>query len=133
LESAKAALKLQEQIVIDDVWASYYEFRTAVQSLEAAEVLLQSSLESYNASLELYQNGVGDIIELLTAQTTLADARAEQVETTTEVFTSYANLINALGTDIPTPDSLIDQNEELVEDALLDSESKGEESNNEEQ
>ena len=76
LESAKAALRLQEQIVIDEVWAAYYNFRTAVQSLEAANVLLESSIESYNASLELYRNGVGDIIELLTAQTTLAEARA---------------------------------------------------------
>ncbi len=122
LESAKAALRLQEQIVIDDVWEAYYMFRTAVQSLEAAGVLLQSSLESYDASLARYRSGVGDIIELLTAQTTLAEARAEQVQTTTDVFTSYADLINAMGTEIPSPEEKI----------IIDSETGGEKDINDE-
>ncbi len=117
LESAKAALKLQEQIVIDQVWAAYYNFRTAVQSLEAANVLLESSIESYNASLERYQNGVGDIVELLNAQTTLAEARAEQVQTTTDIFTSYANLINAIGTEIPSSEEIV-----IEEKVVIDSE-----------
>ena len=122
LESAKAALRLQEQIVIDEVWAAYYNFRTAVQSLEAAEVLLESSLESYDASLELYRNGVGDIIELLTAQTTLAEARAELVGTTTDVFTSYADLINAMGTEIPSPNEVVvDETVVIEEEAIIDS------------
>jgi TolC family type I secretion outer membrane protein len=116
LESAKAALKLQEQIVIDQVWAAYYNFRTAVQSLEAANVLLESSTESYNASLERYRNGVGDIVELLNAQTTLAEARAEQVQTTTDIFTSYANLINAMGTELPSPEGTV-----IKEDVVIDS------------
>lgn len=127
LESARAALRLQEQIVIDEVWAAYYEFRTAVQSLEAATVLLESAIESYNASLELYRNGVGDIIELLTAQSTLAEARAEQVETTTSIFTSYANLINAMGTEIPSPQEIV-----IEEEVIIDSSDGVEEVINEE-
>lgn len=126
-ESAKAALRLQEQIVIDEVWAAYYNFRTAVQSLEAATVLLESSIESYNASLELYRNGVGDIIELLTAQTTLAEARAEQVQTTTDIFTSYADLINAMGTEIPSPQEIV-----IDEEVIIDSDGGVEELINEE-
>ena len=127
LESTKAALRFQEQIVIDEVWAAYYNFRTAVQSLDAATVLLESSIESYNASLELYRNGVGDIIELLTAQTTLAEARAEQVQTTTDIFTSYADLINAMGTEIPSPQEIV-----IEEEVIIDSEGGVEEVINEE-
>lgn len=126
LESAKAALRLQEQIVIDEVWAAYYNFRTAVQSLEAATVLLESSMESYNASLERYQNSVGDIVELLNAQTLLAEARAEQVQTTTGIFTSYADLINAMGTEIPSTEAVV-----IEEEVIIDSEG-GEELINEE-
>ncbi len=100
LESAKAALKLQEQIVIDEVWDSYYNFKTAVESLEAARTLLASAAESYEASLTRYRSGVGDIVELLNAQTTLAEARAQEVQSVTEIFISYANLLNAVGTDI---------------------------------
>jgi outer membrane protein TolC len=126
LQSAKAALRLQEQIVIDDVWEAYYMFRTAVQSLEAADVLLQSSLESYDASLARYRSGVGDIIELLNAQTTLAEGRAEQVQATTDIFTSYANLINAMGTEIPSPQEIV-----IEEEVIIDSEGAGEELINE--
>ena len=122
LKSAKAALRLQEQIVIDEIWNSYYKFRTAVQSVEAADVLLVSSIESYDASLTRFRSGVGDIIELLNAQTTLAEARAEQVQNTTDVFTSYANLINAMGTDIPSPEEVV-----IEEEVIINSESGGEE------
>jgi len=126
LESARAALRLQEQIVIDEVWNAYYKFRTAVQSLEAADVLLESSIESYDASLARYRSGVGDIIELLNAQTTLAKGRAEQVQATTDIFTSYANLINAMGTEIPSPQEIV-----IEEEVIIDSEGAGEELINE--
>jgi len=122
LESARASLRLQEQIVIDEIWNSYYKFRTAVQSVEAADVLLVSSIESYDASLTRFRSGVGDIIELLNAQTTLAEARAELVQNTTDVFTSYANLINAMGTDIPSPEEVV-----IEEEVIINSESGGEE------
>ncbi|MEE8044683.1 MAG: TolC family protein [Thermodesulfobacteriota bacterium] len=122
LESARASLRLQEQIVIDEIWNSYYKFRTAVQSVEAADVLLVSSIESYDASLTGFRSGVGDIIELLNAQTTLAEARAEQVQNTTDVFTSYANLINAIGTEIPSPEEVV-----IEEEVIINSESGGEE------
>ena len=103
LESARAALELQEQIVINQVWNSYYTFTTAVQSLQAADSLVASAQESYNASLARFKAGVGDIVELLNAQATLSQARAEQVQSKTDIFTSYADLVNAIGTDLPTP------------------------------
>ena len=103
LESARAALELQEQIVINQVWNSYYNFTTAVQSLQAADSLVASSQESYDASLARFKAGVGDIVELLNAQATLSQARAEQVQAKTDIFTSYADLINAIGTDLPSP------------------------------
>lgn len=104
LESARAALRLQEQIVIEQVWDAYYNFRTAVQSLDAADNLFNSSFESYEASLARYRSGVGDIVELLNAQTLLSQARAEQVTAKTDIFTSYSDLINAIGTELPSPD-----------------------------
>jgi len=101
LEAAKAALKIQEQAVVSDVWDAYYNFQTAVQALAASKKLFASSLESYNASLERYRSGVGDIIELLTAQSTLATSRSEMVQARTNIFTSYAGLVNAVGINLP--------------------------------
>lgn len=102
LDSARSALKIQEQIVIEEVWDAYYNFKTAIESLGAADTLVLSAEESYDASLAQYRSGVGDIVELLNAQTTLAEARVELVDAKTAIFTSYADLINAIGTEIPT-------------------------------
>lgn len=101
LEAARATLKIQEQEVVSDVWDAYYNFQTSVQALAAAKKLLASSLESYNASLERYRSGVGDIIELLTAQSTLANSRSETVQARTNIFVSYAQLVNAVGLNLP--------------------------------
>jgi len=92
---------LEEQVVIKDVWNAYYNFRTAAEQLEASEVLLASSKESFDASFARFRSGVGDIVELLNAQTLLAEARAEKVKATTSLFTSFAELVHAIGAELP--------------------------------
>jgi len=103
LKAAQAALLLEAQEVIEDVWNSYFEFRTAAGQLDASEAFLASALESYEASLARYRAGVGDIVELLNAQSLLAQARAQKVQATTSVFTSYAELVHSIGAEIPEP------------------------------
>ena len=88
-------------IVISEVWTAYYNFRTAAEQLQASDVLLASAKESFDASLTRYQSGVGDIIELLNAQSLLAEARAEQAQARTNLYTSYAELIRAIGEELP--------------------------------
>ena len=101
LEASLSALVLQEEIVISEVWTAYYNFRTATEQLQASDALLASAKESFDASLTRYQSGVGDIIELLNAQSLLAEARAEQVQARTGLYTSYAELIRAIGEELP--------------------------------
>ncbi len=103
LKAAQAALLVEEQAVIQDVWNGYFNFRTAAQQLEASEVLVANAKESYDASLARFRSGVGDIVELLNAQSLLAEARAEKVQSRTSLFTSYAELIHAIGAEIPSP------------------------------
>lgn len=102
LKAAQAALLVEEQVVIQDVWNAYYNFRTAAKQLEASEVLVASAKESYDASLARFRSGVGDIVELLNAQTLLAEARAEMVQSRTNTFTSYAGLVHAIGAELPS-------------------------------
>ena len=101
LEASLSALVLQEEIVISEVWTAYYNFRTAAEQLQASDVLLASAKESFDASLTRYQSGVGDIIELLNAQSLLAEARAEHIQARTSLYTSYAELIRAIGEELP--------------------------------
>lgn len=104
LEAAKSQLRLKQENVIADVWSAFYNFRTAVQQLEASESLLASSTESYRVSLARYRAGAAEIVELLNAQSTLASARARQVRARTNVFVSYAELVHSIGGELP-PDA----------------------------
>ena len=102
LEVAQTALRIQAETVIEDVWDAYNHFRTASQQVEASDALLASSTESYKASLERYQVGVGDIVELLNVQAALANARALHVRARADLRNAYAELIHAIGAELPT-------------------------------
>ena len=102
LEVARTALRIQAETVIQDVWNAYNQFRTSSQQVEASDALLASSTESYNASLERYQVGAGDIVELLHAQAALANARALSAQARADFRNSYAALIHAIGAELPT-------------------------------
>jgi outer membrane protein len=101
LEAARSALRLKQEIVIADVWDAYHNFRTAAQQLETSESLVASSKQSYDVSLARYKAGAADIVELLNAQSTLAKARAQRVKARTSLYTSYAELLHAIGSELP--------------------------------
>ena len=102
LEAARAALRLKEEEVISDVWKSYYNVRTAGQQVETSKTLLASSTESYRVSLARYRAGAADIVELLNAQSLLVSARSQEVQARTDLFTYYAELVHAIGSDLPS-------------------------------
>jgi outer membrane protein len=101
LEAARAGLRAKEESVIADVWSAYYNVHTAAQAVETSETLLTSSSESYKVSLARYRAGAADIVELLNAQSQLAAARAQRVGARTSLFTSYAELVHAIGAGLP--------------------------------
>lgn len=101
LEAARAALQLQVQAVVSDVWAAYFNFRTAVRQLDVSQTLLASSTQAFEASLARYRVGAADVVELLNAQSQLARARAQRVQAQTSLFTSYAELVHAIGAELP--------------------------------
>ncbi len=95
---AAAALDVQEQAVIAQVWDSYNNLITAGQKVEASNDLLTSAARSYDAALTSYKAGVGDVVQLLQAESTLASARAQQVQATTGWYVSLAQLAHDTGT-----------------------------------
>ena len=54
-------------------------FRTSVRKEQAAEALLDSASTSYSASLDAYQYGVKNLVDVLTAEKQLAQARLSGV------------------------------------------------------
>jgi outer membrane protein len=91
-----------ELTTIDDgttreVWTAYIAFRTALRKHDAAVALLQSANESYSASLDAYKYGVKNLVDVVTAEKQLAQARLSSVSARSELFLEAVNLEFATG------------------------------------
>ena len=103
-EEAEAANASAEQLadrVVLDVWSSYYAVQTATQRIATTRDLLASARQSAEVAAGRYKAGVGSIIDLLTAQSALADARAEEVQARSLWFLAMAQLAHATGALVP--------------------------------
>lgn len=87
-------LKLQISL---DVWTAYQNLRTALQSVSASEVLVSSAEQSYRVALGRYKAGVGNIIDTLNAQSSLATARQQKIQATLNANIARATLAQAMG------------------------------------
>lgn len=96
-EMARAEAERQEQQVIEQVWNSYQNLNTAGQRVEASNELLNSAELSYDSMLISYRAGVAQIVELLQAQSTLADARSEKVSARTFWYIALVKLAHDMG------------------------------------
>jgi outer membrane protein TolC len=97
---ADAAIAFADQTrqnVITQVFVSYYALQTAEQRVATADDLLASAQQSVQVAAGRYREGVGSIIDLLTAQTALANARAQQVQSRWQWYTALAQLARDAG------------------------------------
>lgn len=70
--------RIANQIALE-VWKAYQALLTSSQALQAANDLLASAEQSEKAISGRYQAGLGNILDVLTAQSALASARQQQV------------------------------------------------------
>jgi outer membrane protein len=75
-----------------EVWTAYIAFRTALRKHDAAVALLESTNESYSASLDAYKYGVKNLVDVVTAENQLARARLSSVSARSELFLEAVNL-----------------------------------------
>jgi len=103
-DAAGAQLKSLEVDAISSVWRAYYEFQTALSRYEYAKALLAASQESYDANLDTYRQGLSTIVELLTADRDLANARYTIIQSRADLLTSSAAVAYAVGAiEMPRP------------------------------
>ncbi len=101
-ENAKAQMKKVEQDVVLQVWTSYYNVRTAAQSITTAQDLYDAAQQSYQVSLAGYKQGVGSILDLLAAQSALENGRLQIVQSKAQWLTSIVQFAHDTGT-LDTP------------------------------
>lgn len=107
-ESAKAhAASLQQQIGLQ-VWRSYFALTTASEQIRASRNLLASATESYEVASGRYREGVGTILDVLTAQTALEDAKTQDVRSRTGWLLALSQLYHDMGTlGLPNQEELV--------------------------
>jgi outer membrane protein len=96
-EQARAALAARQLDAIAEVWRAYYDYRAAVRKLAYADALLEASRDAYESNLKTYENGLSNIVDLLTAQRDLATARFTVVQSRSDVLTTAARIAYASG------------------------------------
>ncbi len=93
--------------MIFQVYATHSEFLTATERVKTTADLVASASQSEVAALGRYREGVGSILDLLSAQRVLALARAEQIDSRLGWFIALAQLAHDVGIlGLPGEDSL---------------------------
>ncbi|ACB69172.1 outer membrane efflux protein (plasmid) [Burkholderia ambifaria MC40-6] len=84
VEVQQSALDKAKQQVGLDVWKSYQSLKTDTQNLQNTDSLLEIARKSFDAARHRYNAGVGNILELLNAQSSLSDATRQRIQALTD-------------------------------------------------
>lgn len=79
-QSRQAELNKVSQQVTLDVWKSYHALQAERENLRATESLVSNAEETFKVAQGRYRAGVGNIIELLNAQTAFSNARQQNIK-----------------------------------------------------
>lgn len=69
-----------------EVWGAYVSFLTALRKDESSLALLDAAHASYSATLDAYKLGVRNVVDVVTAQKQLAQARLSRVAARSELL-----------------------------------------------
>jgi len=97
LEQQTALAEQTRQQAGLDVYSTYVALDNALSSLTTARVLVQSATLSADLAQGRYKAGVGTFADLLNAQSALASARQQLVQSEFNVRTTNAQLARAVG------------------------------------
>jgi outer membrane protein len=97
VDAFAARTQLLRTQVAQQVYTSYYALQTATQRTRTSDVLLASATRSEEAARARYRAGVGTILDLITAQSALASARAQQAQARWTWATSLSQLAHDVG------------------------------------
>lgn len=89
------SLRLQVAL---DVWQAYQALTTATQTFRSSADLLDSATESERVATGRYRAGVGNILDVLNAQSALASARQQRVQALFGWNVARVALAQAMGT-----------------------------------
>jgi outer membrane protein TolC len=96
-QAALARAALTKQQIIQQVFTAYYTLKTSTDRVRTSRDLLASATQSETVARERYREGVGNIVDLLIAQSALANARAQSVNARWQWRSALAQLAHDVG------------------------------------
>lgn len=81
----------------NEVWSAVQDYKTSLESFQISKTLLSSAKENERVAFASYKVGKVNIITLLDAQSSLAEARIEHSTSFYNFLTAKSNLSKALG------------------------------------
>ena len=105
VDTAQASTqKLLQQVELE-VWQAYQNLHTAAAGLETSDAQLKSAQQAADVTQARYKNGLGNILDMLSAEATLANARVQEVQARLNWFAAQAAMGHAMGgLDAPKTD-----------------------------
>jgi outer membrane protein TolC len=114
-DAAAAQQRSLEQQVTYQVFSAYYALQAATRRVQTSNDLVASATQSTEVALARYKAGVGTVLDLLAAQSALAEARAQVVQSRLSWHTSLAQLAHDAGALDPRGDTDLKFSPDTVE------------------
>ncbi|MEI6562971.1 MAG: TolC family protein [bacterium] len=96
-EAMRAQVKLVELGASAEIWSRFQNYETALHKYDFSLSALTSATAAWQLALDSYKAGVKSILDVLTAETQLAQARGQHIVARQDVFTALAQLAHATG------------------------------------
>ncbi|MBR1777345.1 MAG: TolC family protein [Alphaproteobacteria bacterium] len=97
LEQSKAELKQLENNIQQEVWTTYQNFITAKKTYEISLTMFASADQNAKVALGAYKAGKGSILNVLDAQSKLADVRTTKSQSFYDLLIAKTNMIRKIG------------------------------------
>ncbi len=111
LDLSKAQLLQSELSIVKNVSTAHMGVKTAAQNLEDTNEYLKAAELEFNISMTSYKAGTATILDVLSAQSSLADARSKKAGSQKDWFTALATLAYATGSLCSNPKEFVCESE----------------------
>ena len=96
-ERSQAQLYRRQLDIASEVWRAYYAFATALRKYRYAQALLIASRSAYDSNFRSFNSGLATIVDLLSAERYLADAKYTMVGSEADLLISAAAVAYSTG------------------------------------
>lgn len=103
VRTAEARVIQKELAIVKDVTVSHYIVKTSAEVLDTTVEYLEEARKRYDIAFQNYKSGTGTILDVISAQSSLADARSKLADGKRDWYSSLSDLAFSTGTLCSAP------------------------------